>query len=353
MALIESNLPSDTYASTFPKRRSVVEDTTGGNLLTPQGTPANGNTGITGGLPPLVPQTQTAPSPAQTSPAPSAPAPTSPTFDWQAWLRQIMTPQTNPTAPPPPTFYGDTRPSVIPPNVPAVQAPPGTVPPGTTPPATAPQGDYRKQMLGFDFARIPTAQNSAKYAAANLLQHLDPSDPNNLTKVYEQLRARGYQVSYDPTNHNLMLNDENGSGYIGWRPLDRKNPKSKSAWQWLWYNPDVPGPHGEGRLPTTTPAPTTPTTPTTPTASLLPFNPYQMYPYYGAPQPAQTPAPTTPSALTNPSFWQSLMGALTTPAGNVGPSFTGAQTGLGSTAPTQNPQIMQMLSQLLASLGGR
>ncbi len=108
---------------------------------------------------------------------------------------------------------------------------------------------YRDRMLGFDFSRFDSAQGTLKYDAANIMQGINPNDPNAMQTAYDELvKLHPGEVSLD-ADGNLMLNGT-ADGYIGIRPLDRSedwsNPPSGYVWQWMAYNAAHPGPNGEG-----------------------------------------------------------------------------------------------------------
>jgi hypothetical protein len=108
---------------------------------------------------------------------------------------------------------------------------------------------FRDRMLGFDYSRFESAKGSIKYDAANIMQGIDPNDPDAMKKVYEQMiKIHPGEVSLDKDG-NLML-DSTADGYIGVRPLNRdedwNNPPSGRVWQWHAYNAAHPGPNGEG-----------------------------------------------------------------------------------------------------------
>lgn len=102
-------------------------------------------------------------------------------------------------------------------------------------------------------------------------------------------------------------------------------------------------------------APQDPQAPPSPYTGAYPFEP-QGYP--GLPPGAVAAAPQQPSIFNDPSFWSSLMQLMGPASGGMAsPSFGGAQYGgsqaANTAALTQNAQLQNLLSQLLASAGGR
>ena len=111
--------------------------------------------------------------------------------------------------------------------------------------ATGSERPYLERMPGFNAVRFEEGGASIKCRAGNLLAHLDPSDPDAITRVYDQLIAEGRQVRLDREHEHLLLDEGGGEGYIGRRLSDRSNPSSPLVWQWMAYNDVVRGPNGE------------------------------------------------------------------------------------------------------------
>jgi hypothetical protein len=147
-------------------------------------------------------------------------------------------------------------------NPPPATSQPAAPPPPATPPAASPSGSY--QFAGFDTARLndPGIYNTAKYAAYQVLQGLDPNDPQSIQKAYATLNAKFPGAFSLDADGNLMLNGingEGGAGYIGSRPVGYNGTSWDTSngmqWQWFGYNAAHPGPQGEGATPAGTAAP--------------------------------------------------------------------------------------------------
>jgi hypothetical protein len=108
---------------------------------------------------------------------------------------------------------------------------------------------FRDRMHGFNFDRFESAKGSTKYDAANIMQGIDPNDPDATQKLFQQMQILHPGASSLHAVHgDLMLNGA-ADGYIGRRPLDRSenwdNAPSGYVWQWMAYNDSHLGPNGE------------------------------------------------------------------------------------------------------------